>query len=122
MPKRRFDLSTNLVFMSDNLACLRNWIATAPTGWKNGLKEFQLVITSAVCSYMGEQYTDFETVHRTVGFTTEGLRADRIARTKRVSDFAHDLGIPGVSCHIGFIPSDPATILYRISRPDQVAL
>jgi L-ribulose-5-phosphate 3-epimerase len=84
--------------------------------WKNGLKEFQVVITSAVCSYMGEEYTDFETVHRTVGFTTEGLRADRIARTKRVSDFAHDLGIPGVSCHIGFIPSDPGAILYKDLR------
>ena len=84
--------------------------------WKHGLKEFQVVITSAVCSYKGEEYTDFETVHRTVGFTTEGLRAERIARTKRVSDFAHDLGIPGVSCHIGFIPSDPATVLYKDLR------
>jgi L-ribulose-5-phosphate 3-epimerase len=84
--------------------------------WKHGLKEFQVAITSAVCSYKGEEYTDFETVHRTVGFTTEGLRAERIARTKRVSDFAHDLGIPGVSCHIGFIPSDPATVLYKDLR------
>ncbi len=84
--------------------------------WNIGLKEFQVVITSAVCSYKGEEYTDFETVHRTVGFTTEGLRPERIARTKRVSDFAHDLGIPGVSCHIGFIPSDPTTILYKDLR------
>jgi L-ribulose-5-phosphate 3-epimerase len=84
--------------------------------WKNGLQEFHLTITSAVCSYLGEQYTDLETVHKTVGFTTEGLRAERIARTKRVSDFARDLGIPGVSCHIGFIPSDPGEILYKALR------
>jgi L-ribulose-5-phosphate 3-epimerase len=84
--------------------------------WKNGLEEFRFLVTSAVCSYMGEQYTDFETVHRTVGFTTEGLRAERITRTKRVSDFAHDLGIAGVSCHIGFIPGDPGEILYKDLR------
>ncbi len=85
----------------------------ALAAWKKGLKEIEFVATSAVCSYAGEDYADLETVHRTVGFTTEGLRVDRIARTKRVSDFAGKLGIPGVSCHIGFIPSDPGAALYK---------
>jgi L-ribulose-5-phosphate 3-epimerase len=62
--------------------------------WKNGLKEFQMIATSAVCSYSSEDYS----------------------RTKRVSEFAHDLGIPGVSCHIGFIPGDPGEILYKDLR------
>jgi L-ribulose-5-phosphate 3-epimerase len=84
--------------------------------WKNGLKEFQVTATSAVCSYLGEDYSSLEAVHRTVGFTTEGLRAERIARTKRVSDFARDLGIPGVSCHIGFIPGDRSEVLYTDLR------
>lgn len=88
----------------------------ALTEWKNGLKEFDMTATSAVCSYLGEDYADFETVHRTVGFTTPGVRAERIARTRRVSDFAHDLGIPGVSCHIGFIPSDRGEVLYHDLR------
>jgi L-ribulose-5-phosphate 3-epimerase len=88
----------------------------APNEWKNGLREFQVTITSAVCSYQGEQYSDLETVHKTVGFTTKGLRAERIARTESVSDFAHALGIPGVSCHVGFIPGDPSEILYKDLR------
>jgi sugar phosphate isomerase/epimerase len=80
--------------------------------WKSGLAEFDFAATSAVCSYAGEDYSHIETVHATVGFTTESLRADRVARTRQVSDFAKALGIPGVSCHIGFIPDDPSEPLY----------
>jgi L-ribulose-5-phosphate 3-epimerase len=81
--------------------------------WAKGLNEFEVSISSAVCSYMGEDYSNLETVHKTVGFTTEALRAERIERTKTVSKFAHALGISALSCHIGFIPSDPREALYR---------
>jgi sugar phosphate isomerase/epimerase len=81
--------------------------------WKSGLAEFDFAATSAVCCYAGEDYSHLETIHATVGFTAEALRAERVARTNAVSDFARALGIPGVSCHIGFIPSDPAEALYQ---------
>ena len=84
--------------------------------WKKGLNEWNVSVTSAVCSYMGEDYTNLETVHKTVGLTTEGLRSDRIARTKVVSDFARALDIPALSCHIGFIPSHPREVLYEDLR------
>jgi L-ribulose-5-phosphate 3-epimerase len=81
--------------------------------WKKGLKEFEMRVRSAVCSYMGEDYSNLETVHKTVGFTAEAVRSDRIARTKVVSKFAHALGLSALSCHIGFIPSDPQETLYK---------
>ncbi len=81
--------------------------------WARGLEAIHLTATSAVCSYLGEDYADLATVHKTVGFTTQSLRADRIARTKTVSGFAHSLSIPAVSCHIGFIPTDPGETLYK---------
>ena len=80
--------------------------------WAAALNESQVTITSAVCSYRGEDYSDLATIHKTVGFTTEDLRADRIARTQAVSNFARALGIPSVSCHIGFIPGDSRERLY----------
>lgn len=80
--------------------------------WASALKESPVAITSAVCSYSGEDYSDLATVHHTVGFTTAEFRAERIARTQAVSKFAHTLGIPAVSCHIGFIPADASTPLY----------
>jgi L-ribulose-5-phosphate 3-epimerase len=84
--------------------------------WARALKEERAAVTSAVCSYSGEDYSNLETVHRTVGFTNKELRADRIARTKEVSRFADALGIRALSCHLGFIPSDRDEALYQDLR------
>ncbi len=80
--------------------------------WAAVLKQSQVTLTSAVCCYEGEDYSDLATVHETVGFTTAALRAERIARTQTGSSFARALGISAVSCHIGFIPADTSEKLY----------
>src|SRR5580698_9370128 len=46
---------------------------TALSDWSTSLNGSQLSLTSAVCCYQGEDYSNFETVHKTVGFTTEDL-------------------------------------------------
>jgi len=84
--------------------------------WARGLNEWHVAVTSAVCSYSGEDYSNLETVHRTVGFTNKELRAGRFARTKEVSRFAADLTIRALSCHLGFIPSDRTEALYQELR------
>jgi L-ribulose-5-phosphate 3-epimerase len=84
--------------------------------WELALKEGRVAITSSVCSYSGEDYSNLESVHRTVGFTNKAFRADRIARTKEVSRFASALGIRALSCHLGFIPSDSKEALYQELR------
>ena len=89
---------------------------TALDEWAPSLTKWCIAVTSAVCSYAGEDYSNLEAIHRTVGFTNEGLRSDRIARTKGVSRFAAALGIRALSCHIGFIPSDRNDALYRELR------
>lgn len=81
--------------------------------WKTGLAESGVIVTGAVCSYAGEDYSNMERVHESVGFTTPKYRAERIARTKEVSSFAHALGISALSCHIGFIPADSGLPLYK---------
>lgn len=84
----------------------------AVVDWKAALERSPIIITAAVCSYAGEDYSDLATVHESVGFTTERYRAERIARTKEVSRFARNLGVGAVSCHIGFIPADSSQRLY----------
>jgi sugar phosphate isomerase/epimerase len=81
--------------------------------WKAELANSGVVVTGAVCSYAGEDYSNLEQVHESVGFTTPKYRAERIARTKEVADFAHSLGIGSVSCHLGFVPEDSQAELYR---------
>jgi L-ribulose-5-phosphate 3-epimerase len=84
--------------------------------WARGLNDAKASISSAVCAYRGEDYSDLRTIHETVGFTTASLREERIARTQEASCFAHALGIGAVSCHIGFIPGDAGERLYRELR------
>ena len=86
--------------------------AAALPGWKSALAASPIAVTSAVCSYEGEDYSDLESVHESVGFTTAKYRQERIERTKEISNFAKELGITAVSCHIGFIPEDRAEQLY----------
>lgn len=80
--------------------------------WKIALAASDVTFTSAVCCYAGEDYSNLERVHESVGFTTPTYRPERIARTREIAKFAHALGISAVSCHIGFIPVDPADPLY----------
>jgi L-ribulose-5-phosphate 3-epimerase len=84
--------------------------------WRDALKEEKFSAVTAVCSYVGEDYTDVPTVQRTVGLVPESTRAERIARTKAASDFARGLGIESVACHIGFVPHDEGEPLYAEIR------
>jgi sugar phosphate isomerase/epimerase len=84
----------------------------ALSDWKTALAAGDVIFTNAVCSYAGEDYSDLERVHESVGFTTPAYRLERIVRTREVVKFAHALGISAVSCHIGFIPSDLQQPLY----------
>ena len=106
-----FNLSAGQIGVPPHLDC-----NAALDEWLAALKTTLLSLSSAVCSYQGEDYSNLQTIHQTVGFTTENLRPARIARTKEVSAFAHTLDIPAVSCHIGFIPSDANQPLYKDLR------
>ena len=75
--------------------------------WRSALANNpDFTMTTAVCSYVGESYSDVETVRQTVGIVPLSTRAERVARTKEVADIAASLGIGSVACHIGFVPED----------------
>jgi sugar phosphate isomerase/epimerase len=80
---------------------------TAET-WKSVLQKEQFTLVTVFAAYNGENYTDIPTVQRTVGFIPPNTRAERERRTIEVSDFAAKLGVPGIACHIGFVPEDTA--------------
>lgn len=88
----------------DLVKALPDWQAVQPGSG--------IALTAAVCSYAGEDYANMERVHESVGFTTPKYRAERLARTKAVADFANELGIKAVSCHLGFIPAATSSSLY----------
>jgi sugar phosphate isomerase/epimerase len=84
--------------------------------WDEALTAEHFTAVAAVCSYTGEDYADVPTVQTTVGLVPKGTRAERVARTKAVSDVARGLAIESVACHIGFVPEDPEEALYAEVR------
>jgi len=84
--------------------------------WDEALTAEHFTAINTVCSYMGEDYADIPTVQKTVGLVPPGTRAERVARTKAVSDVARSLGLESVACHIGFVPEDPMDALYAEIR------
>jgi L-ribulose-5-phosphate 3-epimerase len=81
--------------------------------WKRALADEQFTAVSAVCSYAGEKYTDVPTVEATVGLVPRATRVERMVRTKRISDLARELEIDSVACHIGFVPEEADSPLYK---------
>jgi sugar phosphate isomerase/epimerase len=80
--------------------------------WRAALAATGVIITGAACAYAGEDYSNMERVHESVGFTNSKYREERIARTREVARFANALNIHAVSCHIGFIPANQQEPLY----------
>ncbi len=84
--------------------------------WDDALTAERFIAVTAVCSYTGEDYADIPTVQRTVGLVPSATRAERIVRTKAVSDVAKKLAIDSVACHIGFVPEDATDPVYAQIR------
>lgn len=84
--------------------------------WDEALRDEKFTVTTAVCSFIGEDYSDIPTVAKTVGLVPPSTRAERVARIKAVSDVASKLGVDSVACHIGFVPHTPGESLYEEIR------
>jgi len=72
-------------------------------------KQFEdagIVVTVVFCGFPGESYADIPTVRETVGLVPESTRAERLAWTKEVSDFAEVMQCEAIGMHLGFIPED----------------
>jgi L-ribulose-5-phosphate 3-epimerase len=72
--------------------------------WKAALAREKFRLATVFCSYRGERYDDIPTVQSSVGFIPAATRAERERRTFEVSDFAAELGVRSIACHIGFVP------------------
>ncbi len=58
-------------------------------------------------AFDGESYADIAAVRDTVGLVPPNLRADRLEITKKLSDFACEVGIQRFAFHVGCVPENP---------------
>jgi sugar phosphate isomerase/epimerase len=91
-------------------------LAGAGKRWKAALEAEQFTVVTVFASYEGENYADIPTVQRTVGFIPAATRVEREARTKELSDFAAEVGVGSIACHIGYVPEDAANADYVAVR------
>jgi len=76
------------------------------TAWKKALNDAGFTVYTVFAGFNGESYADIPTVERTVGFVPASTRREREERTCAVSDFAKEIGAPGIALHVGCVPDD----------------
>jgi sugar phosphate isomerase/epimerase len=86
-----------------------------PEAWLHGpqreaylraARESSLTIATHFVGYDGQSYQTMEDIQRTVGLAILPLRPHRLKVTLAYSDLARELGIPSLSAHLGFLPTD----------------
>ncbi len=80
---------------------------------KDEFGEAGIEVTVMFCGFEGESYADIPTVHKTVGLVPPETRAERLAITKQISDFAKVMEVPALGMHIGAVPEDASDPLYE---------
>ncbi len=84
--------------------------------WREALGREDFTLVTVFAAYDGESYADIPTVARTVGFIPPETRGARERRTIELSDFAAELGVWSIACHIGCVPEDPERPGYAAVR------
>ena len=80
---------------------------------KETLKNYNIIPTSLICMGPGTYTWNFTEGPSTIGLIPREHRQARVDRLMQGIDFCGEAGIPAVHAHFGFIPEDPADILYK---------
>ena len=66
----------------------------------------KVAMTSLWAGWPGPAVWDFVEGPETLGIVPERYRAERVAALKRAAGFAHDVGLPAIVTHLGYIPEN----------------
>ena len=79
----------------------------------DSLRKYSLLPTSLICMGPGTYKWNFTEGPSTIGLVPRVERKARVERLRQGIEFCKAAGIPAVHAHFGFIPEDPADILYK---------
>lgn len=80
---------------------------------KQALKETGVEATTVFIGFQGEDYSDVSAVQRTAGFSVNENLRERIGFAKKVCDLTSELGVKIVAAHVGFIPEEENSPIYK---------
>jgi sugar phosphate isomerase/epimerase len=70
-------------------------------------------MTALWAGWPGPKVWDFIQGPETLGIVPRLYRAERVAALKKGADFAHQLGLPAIITHLGFIPENASDPLFK---------
>jgi L-ribulose-5-phosphate 3-epimerase len=79
---------------------------------KKSIKKTGIHISAVFIMYKGHIWNLVDGP-RTIGLVPEETRAVRVVHACRVSNWAKKIGVKTVTSHMGFIPADPASLIYK---------
>jgi L-ribulose-5-phosphate 3-epimerase len=79
----------------------------------DSLENYNLLPSSLICMGPGTYKWNFTEGPSTIGLVPRQNRQARVERLIQGIDFCKAAGIPAVHAHFGFIPEDPADVLYK---------
>jgi L-ribulose-5-phosphate 3-epimerase len=77
------------------------------------LRKYNILPSSLICMGPGTYKWNFTEGPSTIGLVPRENRQSRVDRLYKGIDFCAAAGIPAVHAHFGFIPEDPADVLYK---------
>jgi sugar phosphate isomerase/epimerase len=77
------------------------------------LADAGITLTCVFGGFEGESYASIQASQETVGLVPAATRAARLAEMKEISDFTKLLGCNVVALHLGFIPHDVESPVFR---------
>ncbi len=77
------------------------------------LEDYGITVTCVFLGFEGETYETIARTAETVGLVPEATREARLAEAFEIADFAKLLGVAAIGSHIGFVPHDHDSDLYK---------
>ena len=76
-------------------------------------KKYEIEISTLWCGWSGPKKWNFYEGNLTLGLVPTAYRFERMKDLMRGSDFAKKLGVSKIATHVGFIPEDPNSQVYK---------
>lgn len=113
--EQRLEQLASLGFHACQLSCWNPKAYTEQTVQRirAALKKYEIHISTLWCGWSGPAVWDFYEGQKTLGLVPAQYREQREKDLIAGSDFGKLLGVSQVATHVGFLPEDPTSAVYR---------
>ena len=111
--RKSFDKVLELGLTTCQLGCTAEFMVDKlkPEAIRKAAEESGIFISSFFLLFEGQVWDRF-IGYPTMGFVAVKYRKQRLELAKKFADMVSDIGVPSITCHVGFIPDDEKSPVY----------